>query len=130
MHNGYVRHPDAFNPTAYAQANDRAHTSAPGHFQITATTHPALFEVFEAISADNSGGAGHATYSVPDVLAARAKLAEAFLSLMSPEERQAAATGEESEAEEAMAAHAESVEEWSDVSAFLNLFFEDWHGVE
>lgn len=130
MDGEFIRDPAAFNAKAHSIATRRVHTTEPGHFAVTAATHPALFEVFETISHDGGGSAGHDSYSVPAGMEECAARADAFLARLSPEQRQDAAIGEESEAEEAMAAHAQSVEEWSEVSNFLNLFFDDWGGFE
>lgn len=123
----FVRDPAAFNAMAYSLTNDRRHASGPDLFRVTAASHPILFEVFEAISHDGGGSAGHDSYSVPAGLEERAARAEAFLSRLTSDERDTVAIGDQDEAAGILAERRESEAEGADVDAFLNAFFEDWH---
>lgn len=130
MDSGFIRDPAAFNAREYSIKNDRRHTTAPGFFAVTAASHPVLFEVFETISHDGGGSAGHDSYSVPASLEANAARAEVFLGRLTAEERQIVAAGDQDEAAKIMTARNTSEGDRQEVDALLNAFFEDWHGVE
>lgn len=124
---GYVRDPAAFDARAYAQATERRHADGPKLFQVTAETHPVLHAVFEMISVDNAGQAGHERYSVPLKFRDAVAQAEVVLARLSPEERETVAMGDQDEAAEVLTARTQNAEEKRAIDTLLNAFFDDWH---
>ena len=123
---GFTRDPAAFNAKAHSLANDRRHAQGEGIFPVTAESHPTLFEVFEAISHDNGGSAGHDSYSVPIARKVQAERCDRLLASFTPEDRQTIAIGDQGEAGAILDAKCRHAEERDMVDDLLGAFFEDW----
>lgn len=123
----YVRDPAAFDTKAYAEATERRHAEGADLFALTAATHPVLHAVFEAIALDNSGEAGHASYSVPLRFRDAAARAEIVLAALTADERETIASGDQDEAAEILKSRVDRPDDRAIVDALLNAFFEDWH---
>lgn len=122
----FIKDPAAFNAKAHAEATRRVHTNEPGHFKVTRETFPTLHAVFEDISHDSGGSAGHESYSVPDSRRVHAERCEAVLSKLSEADRRTLAYGDQDEAQEILKLNCRDAEESDMVDDFLNGFFEDW----
>jgi len=64
---------------------------------VTAESHPALFKAFELISHDSGNQADHTNYAVPIVWAEDLEFVDRVLGLLSPEELETLAIGEDEE---------------------------------
>lgn len=92
------------------------------YIEVTARSHPKVYQALDLISHDQGAGAGHDTYAVPIEYEDKLPAIESALGTIHPTQFQTFCIGDEA-VQKRIAA---TCPELSDASNFLDAFFEDF----